>query len=136
VIKILTAILVCLILSGCAAMDELRSSDAAKTVGSFQLNPVQPNNYWYNGTTYEYNAYEIKIISAPVQAKIKWNGKYIGTTHIGTTPLVYKFSGSLDKGDRINVIAIPMDENMPAQEATLKVLDELPREIHFDFSKK
>jgi hypothetical protein len=112
-------------------MDELKSSPAAKTIESFQLNPVQPDNYWYNGISYEYNAYEIKIMSAPVQAKIKWDGRYVGTT-----PLIYKFSGTLDKGDRVNVIAIPMDENLQAQEATLKVRDELPREIHFDFSQK
>ena len=121
-------VLMCVSLAGCATMDELKSSPAAKTLGSFQLNPVQPNNYWYNGTTYEYNAYEIKIVSAPIQAKIKWNNKYIGTT-----PLVYKFNGSLDNGDRVNVVAVPMDENLQAQEAVLKVRDELPREIRFDF---
>ena len=129
--KTLVIILSCLTLFGCATVDELNSSPAAKTLGSFQLNPVQRDNYWYNGTTYEYNTYSIKIVSAPVQAKIKWNDKYIGTT-----PLVYKFSGVVDKGDRVNVTAIPIDENLQAQEATLKVRDELPREIHFDFSKK
>jgi predicted small secreted protein len=128
VIKIIVVILACLSIAGCATIEDIRSSDAAKAVGSFQLNTVHPNNYWYNGTTYEYNAYEIKIISKPIQAKIKWNDNYIGNT-----PLVYKFSGTLDKGERINVIAIPMDENLQAQEATLKVQDELPKEIHFDF---
>lgn len=118
-------------LTGCETIDNIRSSEAAKTAGSFQLNPVQPNNYWYDGKTYEYNAYEIKIISQPVQAKIKWEGK-----DIGTTPLVYKFTGSLDKGDRIRLQAIPFDENMPAQEASLKIQAELPREIHFDFNQK
>ena len=121
----------CMALTGCETVDNIKSSAAAKTVGSFQLNPVQPNNYWYNGTTYEYNAYEIKIISQPVQAKIKWVGKYIGTT-----PLVYKFSGSLDSGDLIHVQAIPLDENLQAQEASLKIRTELPREIHFDFNQK
>ena len=130
-IKPLIAITVCLVLCGCASVEELRSSPAAKTAGSFQLNPVQPNNYWYNGTTYEYNDYEIRIVSENIQAKIKWNDKYIGTT-----PFVYKVTGTVDKGDRVNVIAIPMDENMQAQEATLKVRDELPREVHFDFNQK
>ena len=130
-IRIFIAILMCLTLTGCEAMNNIRSSEAAKTAGSFQLNPVQPNNYWYNGTTYDYNAYEIKIISQPVQAKIKWEGKYIGTT-----PLVYKFSGSLDEGDRIHVQAIPLDENFQAQEASLRIRTELPREIHFDFNQK
>ena len=130
-IRAFITILTCLTLTGCAAIDNIRSSEAAKTVGAFQLNPVQPNNYWYNGTTYEYNAYEIKIISQPVQAKIKWEGKYIGTA-----PLVYKFSGTLDNGDRIHVRAIPLDENLQAQEAVLKVQTELPREIHFDFNQR
>lgn len=130
-IRIFILILICISLTGCEAINNIRSSDAAKTVGSFQLNPVKPNNYWYNGTTYEYNAYEIKIISEPVQAKIKWESKYIGTT-----PLVYKFSGSLDNGDRIKIQAIPFDENFQAQEASLKIRDELPREIHFDFNRK
>jgi len=129
--RIFILILMCLTLTGCETMDNIRSSEAAKTAGAFQLNPVQPNNYWYNGITYDYNAYEIKIVSEPVQAKIKWEGKYIGTT-----PLVYKFHGSLDKGDRIHVQAIPLDENLPAQEAVLKIQTELPREIHFDFNKK
>lgn len=129
--RVFITILLCMALTGCAAVNNIRSSEAAKAVGSFQLNPVQPNNYWYNGTTYEYNAYEIKIISQPVQAKIKWEGKYIGTT-----PCTYKFSGSLDKGDRIHVQAIPLDENLHAREASLKVQTELPREIHFDFNQK
>lgn len=128
---IVILILMCMALSGCETMNNIRSSEAAKTIGSFQLNPVQPNNYWYNGTTYDYNAYEIKIVAQPIQAKIKWESKYIGTT-----PLVYKFSGSLDKDDRIHVQAVPLDENLQAQEATLKIQTELPREIHFDFNKK
>ena len=130
-IRIFIVTLICLALTGCETMDNIRSSEAAKTMGSFQFNPAQPNNYWYNGTTYDYNSYEIKIISQPVQAKIKWEGKYIGTT-----PLTYKFSGSVDKGDRVHVQAIPIDENLHAQEASLKIQTELPREIHFDFNQK
>ena len=130
-IRIFILILICTALTGCETINNIKSSAAAKTVGSFQLNPVQPNNYWYNGTTYEYNAYEIKIISVPIQAKIKWEGKYIGTT-----PLVYKFSSSLDQGDQIHVQAIPLDEKLQAQEASLKIRTELPREIHFDFNQK
>lgn len=130
-IRIFIIVLICAALTGCETMDNIRSSEAAKTAGLFQLNPVQPNNYWYNGTTYDYNAYEIKITSQPLQAKIKWEGKYIGMT-----PFVYKFSGSIDKGDRIHVQAIPLDENLQAQQASLKVKDELPREIHFDFNQK
>lgn len=118
-------------LTGCDTINNIRSSETAKTAGSFQLNPVQPNNYWYNGTTYEYNAYEIKIISQPIEAKIKWEGRYIGTT-----PLVYKFTGSLDQGDQIHVQAVPLDEKLQAREASLKIQTELPREIHFDFNHK
>ena len=52
------------------------------------------------------------------------------------TPVVYKFSGSLDEGDQIHIQAIPLDENLKAQEASLKIRAELPREIHFDFNRK
>ena len=55
-------LMLCLLLAGCETMDNLRSSNFAKTAGSFQLNSVQPNNYWYNGISYDYNLYEIKII--------------------------------------------------------------------------
>jgi hypothetical protein len=127
----LIAVFLSVVMSGCATVEDIQSSNAAKTMGSFQLNPVRLNDYWYNGTSYEYNQYEIKIVSEPVNAKIRWNGKYIGTT-----PFVYKFSGTLDKGERITVHAIPMDENTPAQEASLKVREELPREVRFDFNRK
>lgn len=130
-IKIFALALACLALTGCATIDEIRSGSAAKAIESLQLNPVQPDSYWYNGISYEYNAYKIKIVSKPVKAKIKWGDEYIGDT-----PLIYKFSGTLDKGDRINIVAVPMAENLQAQEATLKIRDELPREIHFDFDKK
>jgi hypothetical protein len=120
----------CLLLCGCETFENIRSSDAAKTLGTFQLNPVQPNNYWYNGNSYEYNLYEIRIESSPAPAKIKWDNKYIGTT-----PFVYKFTGVVDKGDRITVMAFPVSETLGAREAVLKVTTELPREIHFDFNK-
>ena len=120
-----------LLLAGCSTLKDIQSSNAARTMGSFQLNPVQPNNCWHNGTTYEYNAYEIKITSKPVNAKIRWDGKYVGTT-----PLVYKFTGTVEKNDRITVQAIPLDENLRAQEAVLKIQDELPREIRLILDKK
>lgn len=115
---------------GCETLENIRSGNAAKTLGTFQLNPVQPNNYWYNGNSYEYNLYEIRIESLPVPAKIKWDNNYIGTT-----PFTYKFTGVLDKGDRITVQAFPVSETLPPREAVLKVTTELPREIHFDFNK-
>ena len=130
-IRILLLILVCLTLSSCGTLKEIQENEGLKRIGSLQLNPVQPNNYWYNGKTYEYNEYEIEITTEPTTAKIRWNGKAIGTT-----PLVYRFSGVLDVDDRVVVSAIPIDEKLPSQEATLRVRTELPRKIHFDLRKK
>jgi len=42
----------------------------------------------------------------------------------------------LDKDDYIKVRAIPMDGNLPAQEAALRIRKELPRKIHFDLRNK
>lgn len=123
-------LLTCVILPGCATMEAMQSGNAAKSIGSFRLNPVQPNSYWYDGNSYEYNAYEIRIISIPVESNIIWEGKYIGRT-----PLVYKYSGVLEKGDKISVQAVPIAENMRRQESYLKIQTELPREIHFDLNK-
>lgn len=131
ILKLILITISCLSLCSCEAMKNLRESDAAKQIGSFHLNPVQPDNYWYNGSSYEYNSYEIQITSVPVNARIEWNGKIIGTT-----PFTYKFSGTLDTGERINVRAFPISDTLAAQESVLKVTRELPREIHFDFNKK
>lgn len=100
-------------------------------VGSFELDPVDKNNYWYNGTSYEYNSYEIKISSRPSGARIIWDGKYAGTT-----PFTYLFTGTLYKGDRVQVRAIPEDGRFKQQETSLKVVCELPREINFVFDAK
>jgi hypothetical protein len=109
----------------------IQENEGLNKVGSFRLNPVQPNSYWYDGTSYEYNEYKIEITSEPVKARIRWSDKTIGTT-----PFVYRFSGVVDKDDRIIIHAIPMDENMPAQEAILRIRTELPRKIHFKLDKK
>ena len=130
-IRILLLILVCLTLSSCGTLKEIQENEGLKRIGSLQLNPVQPNNYWYNGKSYEYNEYEIEITTEPTSAKIRWDGKTIGTT-----PFVYRFSGVLDVDDRVVVSAIPIDEKLPSQEATLRVRTELPRKIHFDLRKK
>ena len=130
-IRILLLILVCLTLSSCGTLKEIQENEGLKRIGSLQLNPVQPNNYWYNGKSYEYNEYEIEITTEPTSAKIRWNGKAIGTT-----PFVYRFSGVLDVDDRVVVSAIPIDEKLPSQEATLRIRTELPRKIHFDLRKK
>ena len=130
-IRILLLIVVCLTLSSCETLKGIRENEGLNKAGSFQLNPVQPDNYWYNGRSYEYNMYKIKITAEPVQAKIQWGDK-----QIGTTPFIYSFSGVLDVDDRVVVRAIPFDEDLPAQEATLRIRKELPREIHFDLRKK
>ena len=130
-IRVVFLILICLTLSSCGTMNELRQNEGLNKIGSFQLNPVQSDNYWYDGKTYEYNEYEIEITSAPVKARIDWGGKIIGTT-----PFVYRFTGTLDRDEYIKLRAIPIDKNLPAQEATLRVRTELPRKIHFDLDKK
>jgi hypothetical protein len=130
-IRAMLLIFVCLTLSSCETLKEIRENEGLNKIGSFKLNPVQPNNYWYDGKSYEYNEYKIEITTEPVQAKIRWSGKIIGTT-----PFVYNFSGVLDVDDRVVVCAIPIDENLPAQEATLRIRKELPRKIHFDLKRK
>ena len=130
-IRILLLIVVCLTLSSCETLKGIRENEGLNKAGSFQLNPVQPDNYWYNGRSYEYNMYKIKITAEPVQAKIQWGDK-----QIGTTPFIYSFSGVLDVDDHVVVRAIPFDEDLPAQEATLRIRKELPREIHFNLNKK
>ena len=130
-IRLLILIVICMVLSSCETIKNIQNDENLNTMTSFELNPVQPNNYWYNGKSYEYNEYEIEITAGPGQARIQWNGKLIGTT-----PLIYKFTGILDKDDYIRVRVLPIDENVPAQDATLRVRTELPRKIHFDLKKK
>lgn len=123
-------ILVCITLSSCETLQNIQNDEKLSNIGSFQLNPVQVNSYWYNGTSYEYNEYEIEITSSPGKAMIQWN-----KTPIGTTPFIYRYSGILDKGERIVVKAIPVDETLPVQDAVLKIRTELPRKINFDLTK-
>lgn len=130
-IKVLLLILLCLTLSSCETLKGIQENEGLNKIGYFQLDPVQANSYWYNGKSYEYNEYEIEITTEPTSAKIRWNGKTIGTT-----PFVYRFSGVLDIDDRVVVSAMPMDDNLPAQEAVLRIRTELPRKIHFDLRKK
>lgn len=124
-------VLACLIMSSCGTLKDLQEGQAAKTIGSFAMNPVEPNNYWYNGKSYEYNEYEIEINSGPGRAKIEWDGKAIGIT-----PFKYRFTGVLDKDDYVKFRALPVDSKMPAQEAALRIRTELPRKIYFDLKNK
>jgi len=100
-------------------------------VGSFKLNPAQPNTYWHSNNSYEYNQYEIEITSAPDSAHIILNDKYIGDT-----PFVHKFTGVLDKGDRLHFRIVPLDEKREPQACELKIKDELPRKIFFELNNK
>ena len=125
-IKLSAIILSLFFLSGCATLSEIQNSELAKTVGSFQLNPVRPDNYWYDGKTYEYKAYLIEIYTEPGHAHISLNGKYIGDT-----PLLYKFTGTLEKGEEIIFRITPFDEKIKPFEEPLKIKDELPRRINF-----
>jgi hypothetical protein len=102
------------ILGGCASSS------------SFELSPTAVNNYWYNGKSYDYNQYEISITCEPVGARIRWNGK-----DVGTTPFIYKHTGTLDVDDTVTVTAIPYDQDYAPQEAPLKGRQELPREMRF-----
>lgn len=130
-IKIAVVIFSVFLLSGCASLNEIQNGELANKVGSFELSPVHPNNYWYNGTTYEYKDYQIEIYSEPGHAHISLNGKYIGDT-----PLLYKFTGTLDKGDEIIFRITPFDENIRSFEQNLKIEDELPRKINFKLTGK
>lgn len=129
--RALILIFCCMLLSSCETVRRIQDDERLNKFGSFELNPVQPNGYWYDGTSYEYNEYEIEITSEPDQARIQWAGKMIGTT-----PFIYHFTGILDRDDYIKIRAIPVDESIPAQETVLRVRTELPRKIHFDLNKK
>jgi hypothetical protein len=129
--RIIPTILLCAALSGCSTLNSIQSSDMADTAGSFQLTPTAPNTYWNNGKSFDYNQYEIKITANPVPAKIRWNGKIIGST-----PFVYKFTGVLDYDDKVVVTAESYDEAYGSQGGTLKGRRELPREMRFDLIKK
>ena len=128
----ISAVVFCIfILSGCSTLSELQNGELANTVGSFQLNPVHPNSYWYNGTTYEYNKYQIEIYSSPGHAHISLNGKYIGNT-----PILYKFTGTLDRDEEITFRVVPFDESIKPYEQVLKIENELPRRINFNLTDR
>ena len=110
-----------MVLSSCETLKEMRENKVLEKVGSFQLSPVKPNTYWRSGDSYEYNAYEIEITSAPDRVHIILDGKYIGDT-----PFVYKFTGQLDKDDRLTFRIIPFNEDIKQKESVLRIRDELP----------
>lgn len=101
------------------------------TTDTFQLSPTAPNSYWNGGRSLDYNQYEITITCEPVPATIKWNDKTIGTT-----PLVYKFTGVIDNDERVKVTAVPFDEAYQRQDADLRGNVELPRAMRFQLIKR
>jgi len=118
------------LLTSCETIKEIRENKVLDKVGSFQLNPVQPNNYWYDGKSYEYNKYQIEIFASPGRAHIILDGRYIGDT-----PLLYKYTGKLDRDDRVTFRVVPFDESVRPFEHVLKINDELPRKINFGLTK-
>ena len=129
--NILFLLFICMVLSSCETINDIKESKVLEKVGSFQLNPVHPNAYWYDGKSWEYNAYEIEITTAPGRAHI-----ILGDKYIGDTPFVYKFTGTLDRDDQLSFRIIPFDEKIKQRESTLKIRDELPRKIFFDIRGK
>ena len=129
--NILLLLFVCMTLSSCETIQDIKESKILDKVGSFQLNPVHPNAYWYNGKSWEYNLYEIEITSAPDHTHIILND-----TYIGDTPFVYKFTGTLDRDDCMTFRIMPFDEKYKPKESVLKIRDELPRKIFFDIRDK
>ena len=128
---IVLSCLYCVLLSSCETLKEIRENDILNKAGSFQLSPVQPNNYWYDGKSYEYNQYEIDITSAPGRAHVILNDKYIGDT-----PFKYRFTGTVDRDERLTFRVMPFDEKFKPQAAVLRIREELPRQIFFDLSGK
>jgi len=128
--NVFLAVLLCISLSSCETLKEVQNSPGLNALGSLKLGSIEDNNYWYDGKSYEYNGYKIEMTSEPVSAKIQWNGK-----NIGATPLVYSYSGILDRDEHVVMRAIPLDSKLPAQEAIFRVRTELPRKIHFDLRK-
>ena len=129
--RVILIIFICMSLSSCAVLRDVRENEAVDNIGSFRLSPVHTNNYWYDGTSYEYNEYEIKITAGPCEARVEWAGKTIGTT-----PFTYRFTGILYMDEYVRVRAIPISGEFPAQEAMMRIRTELPREIHFKLNNK
>jgi len=129
--NIAVILLCCVFLTSCSTAERIRDNEMLDKIGSFELNPVQKNTYWYDGKSFEYNEYKIEIISEPARATVELEGKIIGTT-----PFTYIFSGTVDKGDYLRFTAFPFDESLKAQEYVLHVNTELPRKINFNLKRK
>lgn len=135
-VKMKTAIICifcCLSLAGCKTLDEASEEQGlgsvGDSIGSFELTPTQPNQYWYDGTIYDYNRYEIEITSEPTRAKILWNGK-----QVGATGFIFKYTGKLDGDDEIEVKALPFDTRFISERKVLRGSKPLPRKVHFNFN--
>ncbi|MFH1791293.1 MAG: hypothetical protein ABH885_04850 [Candidatus Omnitrophota bacterium] len=126
----LIAVLCVFFLSSCRTLDTMNINSPLESIGDFELTPTPTNGCWSNGFTFEYNEYRIKMTSEP-RAKIIWQGK-----QIGATPFVYRFTGSLERGDAVIVRAVPFDEALDEGRRTLMGSEQLPRDIHFDLERK
>jgi len=103
-------------------------------VSVYAENPPEkadPNSFSRTPDGFYYNEYEIEITSEPRGAKIEWN-----TKEIGTTPFLYKFTGTLKNGDYVIVRATPSDPDLDLKMQVFRGFRQLPREIHFRLSSK
>jgi hypothetical protein len=110
--------------------------------GAFQLSGVAPDNCWYRnddgndvtsatrGAYYEYNQYRIRFSAEPCEAVIEWNGK-----EIGTTPFKYLLTGKFFTDEDLTVRAVPLDGKFRPRLVRMNLYRQLPRIIHFDFTK-
>ncbi|MBL7158456.1 MAG: hypothetical protein ISS91_02990 [Candidatus Omnitrophica bacterium] len=90
-----------------------------------------PNSFSRSTDGFYYNEYEIEITSLPRGAKIEWNAK-----EIGTTPFLYKFTGTLKNGDYVIVRATPSDPDLDLKAQVFRGFRQLPKEIHFRLSSE
>ncbi|MFC1632473.1 hypothetical protein ACFL1I_05805 [Candidatus Omnitrophota bacterium] len=100
----------CLILLGCATANP-RARLNEYSLGAF-------------GRGYEYNDYEIEIISDPPGSEIEWNDRTIGYT-----PIDMKLKGSYGG---IYLRAYPSEPGQCLQTIYLSGSNPIPRRIYFD----
>ena len=115
----ISVIIACVLLTAVSAYTEHPSGKAA------------PNSFSRNADGIYYNEYEIEITSVPRGAGVEWNAK-----EVGTTPFLYKFTGTLKNGDFAIVRATPADPDLDPKIQVFRGFRELPREIHFRLSSK
>lgn len=93
-----------------------------------------PNNSylyyeWYGCNWYEYNNYEIEIISNPPGARIEVNNDYKGET-----PLRQVYNGKFKCNTEMVIKAFPIYPGQSVQAKFLSSNSPLPRTIYFDMN--